>query len=46
LHRDEILRQQMGRAGIDYIRRHHAPEVLADKMAEILHSLPRPAAAA
>jgi glycosyltransferase involved in cell wall biosynthesis len=46
LHRDEALRQHMGRTGVEYIRRYHAPEVLADRVAEIFHSLSRQAAAA
>jgi glycosyltransferase involved in cell wall biosynthesis len=46
LHRDEALRHQMGRAGVEYIRKHHSPEVLADRVAEIFHSLPRFSAAA
>jgi glycosyltransferase involved in cell wall biosynthesis len=46
LERDEPLRQEMGCSGVDYIRRYHAPEVLAAQVADAFQSLFRQAVAA
>lgn len=36
---DENLRQRMGRAGIEYVRSHHSPEVLAGIVAEVFRNV-------
>jgi glycosyltransferase involved in cell wall biosynthesis len=36
---DEGLRRDMGCHGLDYIRRYHAPDVLAGQVANVFHSL-------
>jgi glycosyltransferase involved in cell wall biosynthesis len=43
---DETRRREMGRHGVDYIRRYHAPDVLASQVAHIFHSLCSEAVAA
>ena len=39
LERDEPLRRAMGQHGIEYVRRYHSPEVLAEKLVQIFHGL-------
>ena len=39
LERDESMRRAMGQRGVEYIRRYHAPEVLAEKLVEVFQRL-------
>lgn len=41
LEQDEDLRQRMGQNGVEYVRKNHAPGVLAAKVAEVFHSVAR-----